>query len=111
MQRGDLVLIRFPFTDLPADKLRPALVLGGISGDDAIVAFVSSQLSRDGSAAEIVVEPSNSEFAATGLKSASLIRLNKLATLHRGLIRRRIGRIAPSTQRVVDTGLRNIFGL
>ena len=101
-----MVLIRFPFSDLSSDKLRPALVVGGVSGDDAILAFVSSQLSRTDSDEELLLEPSNSEFRATGLKTSTLIRLSKLATLNRWLIRRRIGKIGPSTQGAVKTGLR-----
>jgi hypothetical protein len=46
-----------------------------------------------------------------GLKAASLIRLNKMATLHRGLVRRRIGQIGPATQHAVNTGLRYVFEL
>lgn len=109
LTRGDLVLIQFPFTDLSAQKLRPALVVGRVSGDDVIVAFISSRMSSTDPGAEQALAPSDAEFGTTGLKTASLIRLNKLATLHRGLVRRRIGRIGPATQRAVATGLRYVF--
>jgi mRNA interferase MazF len=110
LTRGDLVLIQFPFTDLSAQKLRPALIVGRVSGDDVIVAFISSRrtFSTDPSA-EHAVGSTDAEFGTTGLKSPSLIRLNKLATLHRGLVRRRIGRIGPATQRAVARGLRYVF--
>ena len=111
LTRGDLVLIRFPFTDLSAQKLRPALIVGRVSGDDIIVAFISSRTSSSAPSAEHTLEPSHAEFGTTGLKTASLIRLNKLATLHQRLLRRRIGRIGPATQRAVDTGLRYVFEL
>ena len=109
LTRGELVLIQFPFTDLSSQKVRPALIVGRVSGDDVIVAFVSSRMAGADPNAEQAVEPTDPEFRTTGLKTASLIRLNKLATLHRGLIRRRIGQVGPATQSAVDTSLRYVF--
>ncbi len=109
LTRGDLVLIQFPFTDLSAQKLRPALILGRVSGDDVIVAFISSRMFSTDPSAEHVLGPTDAEFRTTGLKSASLIRLNKVATLHRGLVRRRIGRIGLATRRAVAKSLRYVF--
>ena len=104
-----MVLIQFPFTDLSAQKLRPALIVGRVTGDDVIIAFISSRMSSADPSAEHALGPTDAEFRTTGLKTASLIRLNKLATLHRDLVRRRIGQIGPATQRAVAAGLRLVF--
>ena len=40
MKKGDVVLIKFPFTDLSGSKLRPAVVLFD-SGNDLIAAFIT----------------------------------------------------------------------
>ncbi|MEM3388199.1 MAG: hypothetical protein QW491_02100 [Thermoproteota archaeon] len=44
--KGKIVLVPFPFTDLTAVKLRPALVL--FEGErDVVVAFISSRVPRE----------------------------------------------------------------
>src|SRR6266849_5480535 len=63
--RGDLVLVQFPFTDLSAQKLRPALIVGRVTGDDVIVAFISSRISSSDPRAEHVLDPIDTEFRAT----------------------------------------------
>lgn len=41
--KGKIILVPFPFTDLTATKLRPALVL--LEGEqDVVVAFISSKV-------------------------------------------------------------------
>jgi len=42
--KGDIVLIKFPFTDFSAFKKRPSLVLYD-TGVDIVAAYISSELS------------------------------------------------------------------
>lgn len=111
LRRNDVVLVSFPFTDLSTEKLRPALVVGRPFVDDVVLAFVTSRADAAFPEAECVLPPSDPEFRTTGLKVASRIRLNKLATLHRTLVRRRLGRIGPHTRRGVDRALRFVLDL
>lgn len=111
LRRDDIVLVSFPFTDLSGQKLRPALIVGGPSGDDIVTAFITSRGDEAVPKAEHRIAPGDAEFAATGLKVASRVRLNKLATLHRVLVRRRLGRIGPRSRRAVDGALRYVLEL
>ena len=75
MEKGDIILIPFPFTDLSGNKKRPALVL--VSGEmDMTVAFISTQVKWK-EETDISLKPTKKN----GLKKESIIRLSKLATL------------------------------
>jgi hypothetical protein len=50
---GSVVLVRFPFSDLSATKLRPAVVLAGVDRDDWILSQVTSNPYSDTSAVEL----------------------------------------------------------
>lgn len=99
----------FPFTDLPGARLRPALLVSRPAGDDVIVAFVTSRTESVDPRAAHLLAPADPEFRGTGLRVASLIRLNKLATLHRNGVRRRIGRIGSATEAAVARALRQVL--
>ena len=108
---GDLVVILFPFTDLSARSLRPALVVARLSGPDVIVAFVTTSLQTINPLTAHVLRPGDNEFETTGLKLPSAVRLDRLATLHRNLVQRRLGHIGANTERSVGNCLRYVFGL
>lgn len=111
LARGDVVLVTFPFTDRSATRQRPALIVGRIRGDDLILAFITSRVTQADPQAEHLLTPADPEFSRTGLKVPSLVRLDRLATLHRDLVRRRLGHIGPRAERVVTDALRYVLGL
>jgi len=112
LSRGDVVLVPFPFTDLSGRKVRPALIVSpDPMGEDILVAFISSVIPTAPEPNEYVLEATHPAFARTGLKSASVFKMGKMATLHRSLILRRLGRTTPELQRVLDTVLKRAVGL
>jgi mRNA interferase MazF len=111
LHQGDIVLVNFPFTDLSESKLRPALIVGRVNGDDLILAFITSRGASALSAAECLIAPPDPEFRNTGLKVPSVVRLDKLMTLHRRLVRRRLGIIGVGMQQQIDVSLRYVFDL
>ncbi len=70
--------------------MRPALTLAEI-GHDVSLAFISSKLGWE-SPDDVVIKPSETN----GLKVDSVIRIHKIATLHRDLIEGRLGSITKS---------------
>ena len=84
MTRGTVILTPFPFTDLTGQKNRPAVVVSRSHrlGEDVIAAFISSVI-RDRTETDLLVLKDHPDFGMTGLKSDSVIKLDKLATISR----------------------------
>ncbi len=90
-QPGEIVHAAFPFTDLTTSKRRPCLVLArSDSPDDFIVAFITSSAATP-AAHSVPVGSGHPEWRRTGLKRPSLIRADKLSTLHVSVISGGIG--------------------
>ena len=106
--KGKIILVPFPFTDLSGSKLRPALVLFE-TGSDVVVAFISSQLMVN--TYGVTVGERHSDYPGTGLKVSSTIRLDKVATLHRGLIEGEIGEVGGALRKEVNDKLADIYRL
>ncbi|MCY7351320.1 MAG: type II toxin-antitoxin system PemK/MazF family toxin [Cytophagaceae bacterium] len=81
---GEIVLLRFPFTDGTGFKQRPAVVLKDTQDGDLLVARVTSRL-RSGP-----YELSIQDWQMTGLLRPSQIRIHKIASLEVSLVVRSI---------------------
>jgi mRNA interferase MazF len=91
---GEIVLAAFPFTNLAGIKRRPCVVLG--RGDDPrefVVAFITSNTARQQLPSALTVAPAHPQWRATGLKTQSVIRPDKLVTLHSSVISGSLGRL------------------
>ncbi len=95
-QRGDIILARFPYTDQTGAKLRPVLVLTLIPGVhiDFVVMFISSQQHQAVPDLDVTLGPASSAFGATGLKTPSVFRIGKIASLSDALIMGKLGELA-----------------
>ncbi len=94
LRRGDVVLVRFPFTDLRATKLRPAIVLAS-HGEDVIVVGVFSVLATDINTTWLLLDERDPSFAQTGLRKSSVAKGEKVAVLHRSVVHAVIGSLSP----------------
>ncbi len=63
------------------------------------------------SAHDLLLTPSHPDFAATGLKAPSVLRVDKIATIARRLVTRRIGRLGSTWQAEVDQRLVAVLGI
>lgn len=106
-QAGQIVLFRFPQVDLEEGKLRPALLLGKLPGehDDWLVCMISSQTRHHIPQFDEIVGEDDPDFAASGLKVASVIRVGRLAVVETELLLGAIGDIGPERLQRIKTGL------
>jgi mRNA interferase MazF len=107
MKPGDIVLIRFPQTDLKAGKLRPALVLAIAPGHhaDLLLAMISSRIYQAVPDFDEIIAPSDSDYATTGLKVDSVVRLGRIASVASSVINARLGNISSQRLRQIRNRL------
>jgi len=103
MKPGDIVLIRFPQTDLKAGKLRPALVVAVAPGShaDLLLALITSRTYQAVPKFDEIIDHSDSDYTATGLKVRSIVRLARLASVEPSAINARLGNISSKRLRQI----------
>lgn len=108
-ERGAVVLVPFPFTDLSGRKRRPALVISaeGFHDEDLILCAITSQIPQDVSEWEVLLEAG--DMAEEQLPKRSVIKLGKLFTMHRSLIASSYGTVKQYKLLEVLRTLREIF--
>ena len=79
-QAGQVVLFRFPQTNLTEAKPRPALLLGKIPGayEDWLLCMISTQLHHYVPGFDEIARAGDADFASSGLKQESVIRVGRL---------------------------------
>ena len=110
--RGDVVLVLFPNSNLRTAKTRPALVVQsdnletGLS--QVIVAMITSRVFRANHASRVLIQRSTSLGQQSGLLTDSVVMTDNLATVAEAAIDRVIG-VLPMGD--VDSALRHTLQL
>lgn len=113
MGPDEIYLASFPFGDVAGMKLRPVLLLSGPIGSvpEVLAAYISSVMPPAVLKSDIVLDPARGEHTETNLKTISVLRLHKLATIHCGNVVRKLGTLTPTTCKEVDEKLRTLLRL
>lgn len=107
-QKGDVVLVPFPFADVLAIKARPALVISNARYEQTTGNIILAQITSQ--AAKFPSDAILKDWAQAGLKKPSIVRL-KLATLAVALVRYRTGTATAGDLAEVDIRLRRVLHL
>lgn len=88
--RYKVILVPFPFDDLSGTKVRPAVCLTGAIGTHrhVVLAFITSVVPPNPEPTDLVLEPSSADFAQTGLRVRSALRLHRVVTVSASIIQR-----------------------
>lgn len=116
VNRGDIVLVDFPYSDQTGSKVRPALVVQADAWnqrlDDTILALItSSRHRRVGAATQFFVSIATAEGRQTGLRLDSLIQCENLITYDQDLILRTLGTLPATAMSQVDDCLKAALGI
>ncbi len=113
MNKWDVVLLRYPFSDLTTTKVRPALVISPDSyntGEDAAFIAITSNVARAGTY-DVPISSSHPQFPETGLNYDSVVRVGKLFTLKQTLVAKKLGTLGTDLQADVNAQLRAFLEL
>lgn len=113
MKPDEIYLANFPFGGSAGRKLRPVLLLTGPLGSvpEFLVAYISSIIPTPLLPSDIILDPVTADHASTNLKTTSVVRLHKLATIHSRSLARHLGSLSPITTSEVDAKLRTLLRL
>jgi mRNA interferase MazF len=105
-KKHDIILVNFPFSNLQESKLRPALVIKPLEGENTILCQITTK-KRGISKYEITL---NKKSCKGNIKFDSYIYIDMIFTLHDSLVARKIGSI--KDQKVkdeVDSKIKTLF--
>ncbi len=109
-QRGDVLLIPFPFTDLSATKTRPAVVVSSTVYQsvrpELLLAYVSSQISKATAPVDYILN----DWQSAGLLKPSFVR-PKIAAIEPSLIVHQVGQLSAQDMVEVERRLRVAMAL
>ncbi len=109
-QRGDVVLIPFPYTDLTTTKTRPAIVISSSAyhavRSELLLAYVSSQIIK----ATLVIDYILLDWKRAGLPKPSFVR-PKVAAIEPALVVHQVGQLSAQDLEEVDRRLRLAMAL
>ena len=113
MNRGDIVLFDFPFTDRAGSKLRPVVVVQADQFnqflDDTIVAIITR--TRRGIPTEVLIDITTPDGKQAAIRHTSVIDCKNLLTVDRKFIHTQIGSLSPRLVAQLDECLRIALGL
>jgi mRNA interferase MazF len=111
MIKNTVVLVSFPFDDFSASKVRPALCLTSEIGkyDHVIIAMISSKIPDVLIDSDLVIKMETDNSSGTGLTVDSVIRLHKIVTIPKSLIKRKLGIINWRIESELSIKIRQLF--
>lgn len=116
MNRGDIVLVNFPFSSGVGSKVRPALVVQCDANNqrlrNTIVAMITTSTRLAGrEPTQVLVDPRTPVGRQWGLLHPSVVKCENLFTVERSVVIRTIGHLSPVVLAQVDDALKSSLEL
>lgn len=114
VNRGDVVLVDYPFTDRRGSKVRPALIVQANSLNHQITDTILAAISRSthrASLTQLFVDISTAEGSCTGLRQNSMVQCENLLTFDQRFIIAKIGQLPAALLHHIDGCLKAALDL
>ncbi|WP_103670620.1 type II toxin-antitoxin system PemK/MazF family toxin [Pseudanabaena sp. BC1403] len=115
IQRGDIVLVDYPYTSSSETKVRPVLVIQNDRDNqrlkNTIVVQITSQTQRSLEPTQLLIKMTTHEGQQSGLRQDSVINCVNLLTLSKDKILRKLGQLPNSSLQKVNDCLKTALEL
>ncbi len=110
-QRGDVVLVNYPFASGTGSKVRPAIVVqcdrNNARLNNTIIAQITTRTRYAATEpTQLLVLANSDEGLQMGLLADSAVSCENLYTVEHALIRQQIGRVPSQTMALIDSRLK-----
>jgi mRNA interferase MazF len=110
VNKGDVVMVDVPYLDATRGVFRPAVVLCDTSQMlDVIIAAMSSRIRDPLPPAHYPIDRNHPDWKASGLRLDSVVRCDRVFTIHDSQIRRALGSLSKQTLDEIDKVLKCVF--
>ena len=116
VNRGDVVVLDYPFSDGSGTKIRPALVVQSNEKNrrltSTVVALITRNIARaDTDPTHLFISLASPEGKQAGLRFDSVVTFTNFYTVHESLIRHRIGHLPSNFASQIDACLKSALGI
>jgi mRNA interferase MazF len=106
-ERGDIVIVQYPYSDLTQIKIRPAFVVKDTGGNDIILCAITTKQPTT----PFAVPLSGKDMETGVLSRASFAKADKIVTLDKSLIQKKIGTLKEYKTDEIIEAIKNAVGL
>ena len=103
--KNDVILVRYPFTDLSSSKVRPAAIINAPHISEVVFVVPLTRKKTSLLPGEFVLE----DWKSAGLNVATAVKRG-IYTVNRGLVAKRVGKLSTSDSKRLENSLRGWLG-
>lgn len=115
MNRGDVVLVPFPFQDKLGEKVRPAVVVQSDAENrrlgNTILAMITGNLDDVGQPTTLFIDPQTTDGTGSGLNGPSVVKCYNLTTIRQRRVLHVLGHLSDALMQEVNQALKAALGL
>ncbi len=104
--RGEVVLVRYPFSDLSGSKIRPAVIINSPHSSKDVLILPLTSKTTSLLAGEFVLN----DWSEAGLNVETAVKRG-IYTVHQNLIAQRVGKLSDSDLKDLDGSLQMWLGI